>query len=321
MNLDPTNLVEPKEVTHIVRGCPCYKEFGGTEKVCLNNESVLPIRAISIDPSFFDSLHSKNNLEEFESDNETMCYLVTLLDRDDGFCYCVSQNQRIRINNQDVKASEMDIALQFVTSLGKSRDGVLCSDCLYKYLRTVGQGSEGFLTDNERNEIVVSYVRNIANTMAMQLSGYTNLDSSTGRDFSEHIPVYTRELKKSRAYLTSMIRNLKKTDVDTDLIQLIDAYSTLSRLESVFLFQVQTIDDESEKVGPLDTLQFMVSISEKVMSINDEIREKTNNLMEKEAFPDNIQEMLSIHSQKRKTTEYRFSNLVSMLNEIDSHTK
>ena len=321
MNLDSTNLVEPKEVTHIVRGCPCYKEVGGTEKVCLNNGSVLPIRAISIDPSFFDSLHSKSNLEEFESDNETMCYLVTLLDREDGFCYCVSQNQRIRIDNQDVKASEIDIALQFVTSLGKSRDGVICSDCLYKYLRTVGQSSEGFLKDNERNEIVVSYVRNIASTMAMQLSGYVDPDDFTERNFSEHVSVYTKELKKSRSYLTSMIRNLKKTDVDTDLIQLIDAYSTLSRLESVFLLQIQTIDDDSEKVGPLDTLQFMVKISEKVMSINDEIREKTNNLMEKEAFPDNIQEMLSIHSQKRKTTEYRFSNLVSMLNEIDSHTK
>ncbi len=319
MNLDPTNLVEPKEVIHIVRGCPCYKEFGRTEKVCLNNDSVLPIRAISIDPSFFDSLRSKSNLEEFESDNETLCYLVTLLDRDDGYCYCVSQNQRIRINNQDVRASEIDIALQFVLSLEKSRDGVLCSDCLYKYLKTVGQSSEGFLTDNERNEIVVSYVRNITNTMAMQLSGYVDQDESTRRDFSEYISVYTRELKKSRAHLTSMIRNLKKTDVDTDLIQLIDGYSTLTRLESIFLFQVQTINDESEKLDPLDTLQFMVNISEKVMSINDEIRDMTHNLMEKDAFPDNIQEMLTIHSQKRKATEYRFSNLVSTLKEFDSH--
>jgi hypothetical protein len=117
-----------------------------------------------------------------------------------------------------------------------------------------------------------------------------------------------------------MIRNLKKTDVDADLIQLIDAYSTLTRLESIFHFYVQTINDESTNLDPLETLQFMVNISEKVMSINDKIRDKTNNLIENDAFPDNIQEMLTIHSQKRKTTENRFSKLVSMLNEFDSHT-
>ncbi|TET12023.1 MAG: hypothetical protein E3J86_01320 [Candidatus Thorarchaeota archaeon] len=318
MNLDSTGLIKP---TDIVRGCPCYKEFGKTEKVCLNNDSVLPIRAILIDPTFFNSLQSKTNLEEFQSNSETLCYLVMFLDRDEGYCYCVSQNQRIRINNQDVKVSEIDSALQFVTSLEKSRDGVLCSDCLYKYIRTLGESSEGFLTDDERNEIIGSYVQKIANTMAMQLSGYVDREVSTGLDFSEYISVYTRELKRSRGHLTSMIRNLKKTDVDADLIQLIDAYSTLTRLESIFLFYVQTINDESTNLDPLETLQFMVNISEKVMSINDEIRDKTNNLIEKDAFPNNIQEMLTIHSQKRKTTEYRFSKLVSMLNEFDSHTK
>lgn len=317
MNLDSAGLIKP---TYVVHGCPCYKEFGKTEKVCLNNDSVLPIRAILIDPSFFNSLQLKSDLEEFESNIETMCYLVMFLDRDKGYCYCVSQNQRIRIHNQDVKVSEIDSALQFVTSLEKSRQGVLCSDCLYKYIRTLGESSEGFLTNDERNEIIVSYVRKIANTMAMQLSGYEDLDESIGRDFREHLPIYIEEIKKSCAQLTSIIRNLKKTDVDTDLIQLIDAYGTLSRLESVFLFQVQTLDNESEKMNPLDTLQFMVNISEKVMSINDEIRDRTHNLMEKDAFPDNIQEMLTMYSQKMKTTEFKFRNLVSVLNEIDSQT-
>lgn len=249
-----------------------------------------------------------------------MCYLVMFLDRDEGYCYCVSQNQRIRINNQDVKVSEIDSALQFVTSLEKSRNGVLCSDCLYRYLRTLGESSEGFLTNDERAEIIVSYVRDIANTIAMQLSGYEDLDKSMRRDFRDHLPDYTRELNRSRAHWTSMIRNLKKTEADKDLIQLIESYSILSRLESVFLFQVQTLDDESEEMDPLGALQFMVNVSEKVMSINDEIREKTNDLMEKDALPENIQEMLTKHSRKRKKTEYRFSNLVSVLNEIDSHT-
>ncbi|MFW9982234.1 MAG: hypothetical protein ACFFE3_10020, partial [Candidatus Thorarchaeota archaeon] len=148
MNLDSARLIESKDdSTRIAKGCPCYKEFGSSEKVCLNNDDVQPIQAISVDPSFFNSLNSKSNLKEFRSDNESMCYLVIFLDREEGLCYCVSQNQRIHINDQDVKVSEIDSALQFVTSTEKSRDGVLCSDCLYRYLRTLGESSGGFLSD------------------------------------------------------------------------------------------------------------------------------------------------------------------------------
>ena len=318
MTTNPAKLIDHTDgATNIVRGCPCYREFG-EEKVCLNNDSVYPIRAISVDPSFFQSLQSKDSLVEFGSTNESMCYLVTFLDREEGYCYCVSQNKRIRINNHDVRASEIDSALQFVTSSEKHRDGVLCSDCLYRYLRTMGESSEGFLTDEERKDIIDSYVRNLANTIAMQLSGY---DESNGTDdFKVHLPDYINELNRTRSHWISMIRNLKSTKADADLIELIESYNTLSRLESVFLFQVQTLEDEREETHPLDALHFMVNVSERVMRTNDEIRERTNELMNRDAIPDNIQEMLTQHTQKRKETEYRFSNLVSVLHEIDSST-
>ena len=321
MNLDSARLIQSKdEETHIVRGCPCYKEFGSTERVCLNYDDVLPIRAISVDPSFFNTLNSKSNLKEFASNNESMCYLVIFLDRAEGFCYCVSQNQRIRINNQDVKVSEIDSALQFVTSTEKDRDGVLCSECLYRYLRTLGESSEGFLSDEERNDIIVSYVRDIADKIARQLCGYEEKGKNNVLEFREHLKEYIRELNRNRSHWTSMIRGLKKDNANDKLIQLIELYRTLSRLESIFLFQVQALQEESEESDPLSVLQFMVSISEKVMRINDEIRELTNNLVETKSLPENIQEMLVQHSEKRMKTEYRFSNLVSVLQEIDSHT-
>lgn len=318
MNLDQARLTE---TTKIVRGCPCYKEFGESlkEKVCLNNDDVVPIRAISIDPSFFNKISSRNHLQEFESSNATMCYLVTFLDRNDGYCYCVSQNRRIRINNQDVKVSDIDSALQFVTSLEKSRDGVLCSDCLYRYIRTLGESSEKFLTSKERAEIIATYVREISNQVAMQLSGLDEIDEVSKRDIKRHLQDYTRELNRSRSHWTSMIGNMKRLEADSDLVHLIEAYGTLSKLESIFLFQVQSLDDESEDTDPLDVLRFMVNISEKVIDINDDIREKTNSLMERGVLPENIQEMLKMHSHKRKNTEYRFSNLASVLHEISSH--
>ena len=318
MNADPSITSDSTDSpSHLVRGCPCYREFGD-EKVCLNNDSVFPINAISVDPSFFKQLDSQEHLEEFRSDNKTMCYLLMFLDRDGGYCYCVSQNQRININEKDVIVSEIDSALQFVTSSEKSRDGVLCSDCLYRYLRTLGASSEGFLTDDERQDIIATYVRELATNMAIQLSGYEG--SKDISEFNNHLWTYLREINRSRSHWASMILNLKKTGAEQDLIDLIDSYRTLARLESVFLFQVLSLDDPDDETDPLSVLRFMVGVSEKVISVNNLVREKTNSLIERDALPDNIREMLSQHSETRKTTEYKFSNLVSALHEIGTHT-
>ncbi len=318
MNIDPSVLSDSSDVpSRLVRGCPCYREFGN-EKVCLNNDNVFPINAISVDPSFFNQLDSRHHLKEFGSDNNSMCYLLIFLDREGGLCYCVSQNQRIRINDKDVKVSEIDSALQFVTSSEKSRDGVLCSDCLYRYLRTLGESSEGFLTDDERQEIIAKYVRELATNMAIQLSGFKVSEDPS--DFNDHLWRYLREINRSRSHWTSMLLNLKRAGVEEDLIELIDAYTTLARLESVFLFQVLSLDDPSDETDPLSILRFMVGVSEKVVTVNDLIREKTNSLTERDALPANIREMLSQHSEARKTTEYKFSNLVSALHNIDTHT-
>jgi hypothetical protein len=118
-----------------------------------------------------------------------------------------------------------------------------------------------------------------------------------------------------------MILNLKKTGAEEDLIDLIDSYRTLARLESVFLFQVLSLDDPDDETDPLSILRFMVGVSEKVITVNNSIREKTNSLVERNSLPDNIREMLSQHSEARKTTEYKFTNLVSALHEIDTHTQ
>ena len=63
----PTDSID--DSSQLVKGCPCYREFGD-EKVCLNNDSILPINAISVDPSFFNQLDSKAMLDEYKSDNK-----------------------------------------------------------------------------------------------------------------------------------------------------------------------------------------------------------------------------------------------------------
>ncbi len=301
-----------------MKGCPCYRQFGN-EKVCLNNDDVFPINAISVDPSFFEQISCIDDLAEYKSDKESMCYLLTYLDREGGYCYCVSQGQRININKKDVKVSEIDSALQFVTTTEKNRDGVICSDCLYKYLRTLGEASEGFLTDSEREEIVASYVKDISTRMAAELSGYSE-DSFSDENHKQHVRLYIQKLNQTRSQWASLTMKLKEKNGDKILTELVDHYRALHRLEIVFLYQVLSLDENTEESDPLETLRFMVGVSEKVIMLSDLIREKTHDLLERKAMNKELQDSFRKHSEKRKETEYKFSNLVKVLSEIGAHS-
>jgi hypothetical protein len=310
-----------KEKTKLVKGCPCYKEFLGLEKekVCLNNDDILPINAISVDPSFFEQIDSVDDLMQHKSDNTAMCYLLIYLDREGGLCYCVSQNQRININGKDVKAGEIDSALQFVTSLEKSRDGVICSDCLYKYLRTLGEVSTGFLSDQEREEIITSYVREVSTRMAEELSNYSN-DGSSEEGYEKHVKQYIRRINDSRSQWASLRTKLKKANADSILLDLVDHYRSLYRLEAIFLSQVLDLDNTTNEASALGILRFMVVVSEKVIQLGDMIREKTADLIERKVMSPDLQKKFMKHAKKRQETEYRFSNLLRILSEIHTQT-
>jgi len=304
--------------TQVIKGCPCYREFGD-EKVCLNNDDVVPINAISIDPSFFEQICNKEELAEYKSDKESMCYLSMYLDRKGGFCYCISQGQKIVINEKNVNTAEIDSALQFITTTDRNRDGVICSDCLYKYLRTLGESSEGFLTDSEREELVASYVRDVSTRMAAELSGYS-ANSYSDEKYEQHVRLYIKKLNQTRTQWASLTLKLREKKGDRVLAELVDHYRALHRLEAIFLFQVLTLNEPMGETDSLGTLRFMVGISEKVIQLSDMIREKTYDLLERKAMSEGLQKALRKHAEKRKETEYKFSNLVKVLSEISAHT-
>lgn len=302
----------------MVKGCPCYRQFGD-EVVCLNYDDVVPINAIAIDPSFFEQINNINELAEFKSDKESMCYLSMYLDRKGGFCYCISQGQKININKTDVSAAEVDSALQFVTTTERNRDGVVCSDCLYKYLRTLGQASEGYLTDSEREEIVANYVKDISTRMAAELSGYSE-NSYSDEKYEQHVRSYIKKLNQTRTQWISLTMKLREKNGDKVLTELVDHYRAMYRLEAIFLFQVLSLGESLDESDSLGTLRFMIGISEKVIQLSDMIREKTLDLLERKALSVDIQETLRKHSEKRKETEYKFSNLVKVLGEISAQS-
>ena len=300
----------------LVRGCPCYKEFGN-EKVCVNNDDVLPIHSISIDPSFFSQINTMEDLANFKSEKESMCYLLISLNFDNGCVYCLSQGKKLRINEHYVKTEDIDAALQFVTNTEQTTDGVICSDCLYKYLISMSSVFEDKITQNERTDIITSYVKKIAARMAMDLDGETDIIiTNDERGYRSCLETHISDLMKTRAEWASFIHKAKEDAVSEDIVSILKSYKQLSRLEAVFLFQVLSLEESETQLVALGLLKFMIELAGRVIRLNYEIREAYHRLVDTGKITREMKDLHFKHNERRKRTEHRFNNLLKVLSSI-----
>lgn len=300
----------------LVKGCPCYKEFGD-EKVCLNNDDVRPINCLSLDPTFFTQMDSRDRLSEFKSSNESMCYLLVGLDNEDGRVYCVSQDEKLSINSRDVRASDIEDALQFVSTKEMSTDGVVCSSCLYKYLITLSSAFSDMLTDSERSDVIRAYVRQTALRIAMGLeSAPEEEELKDEQTFRTHIKKRIDQLMKQRAEMASVIDGLKQGGGNEEVVNLCEYYRALTRLQVVFLYQVLTLGEANEEHIALGLLKFMVEVADRVVETSNMVRQKSHELKEAGVIPESVQLVLQKHDVARKRIEQRFLNLARVLSQV-----
>jgi hypothetical protein len=319
MGLDSTSVAGPMSGSiRLVKGCPCFKEFG-KEKVCLNNDDIIPIVSIAVDPMFLGDAATVEDLANLKSDNESMCYLLIFLDAEGEKTYCISQGQKIRINGQDVKASDILAALQFVTTSEQASDGVVCSSCLYKYLVTLGDTFDDIMTDAERSELVSTYVRDITAQMAAELIGSEEITDPEVID--ELVNSRISQLLTMRITWASVLHDLKaESENHKKLIELISRYRQLARFETIFLFQVSTLRESDDKQVSLGLLRFMIDVAERITRVIGIIRDSSHSLSDTSAVPDYIQALLDEQVENRNRTEKWFTNLVKLLNTIEIRT-
>ncbi|MHA2212497.1 MAG: hypothetical protein ACW992_04985 [Candidatus Thorarchaeota archaeon] len=264
----------------LVRGCPCYKEFGD-ESVCLNHDGVLPIKAISVDPAFYTHVDTVDHMIEQSSNMEGLCYLLIGLDASEDIAYCVSQGRKLRINDRQVKATDMEAALKFLTMTGMTTNGALCSSCLYKYMVTLSDVFEDVITDNEKAEIIVSYVKSLAIRILADLSGASaDLSDEEESVLKELISIHVGVALKERSEIAAYSSSLRGEDHAEDAIAVVDYHKQLIRLESIFFFQVETLLDAGDEIVALGLLRYMVDIAERVLILCDAIRERIRRLEE-----------------------------------------
>lgn len=301
-----------------MNGCPCYKEFdGGKEKVCVNNDDVVEIKPISIATSFFHSIDSFEDLQDLTSDKDNVCYLLVYLDDEKNKAYCVSQGKKLVINQNDVRADDLRDALRFVNLGSDSTDGEICSSCMYKYLVTLGDVFDDVLSDDERTEIIADYIEDIAKRMAQDMTG-TELEDEKAIDHKQLIQRRIARLMEQRADWEKIIRERESEGVDREQVQLLDKYKQLNRLETTFLYQVQTMMEADSTFIALNALRMMITVAEKAIDICNRIRSLTNALNDDNKMPADLAYMLRPHAERRRKIEHRFDRVERVLSEMES---
>jgi hypothetical protein len=160
---------EQRGTIKLVRGCPCYKVFGD-EKLCVNNDSVLEIDAIEIDPSIFSFHFDKDSMEEEQATDGNVCYASIFINYPDNKVYCISQGWILRIHGQDVPGNDLEDAMQFLSTKEISSSAEICSECLYKFILTLGDTFADLLTEKEKTDEVKRYVDKFSLMIAIKHS-------------------------------------------------------------------------------------------------------------------------------------------------------
>lgn len=297
----------------LVRGCPCLREFG-EERVCLNNDDILPIKSITIDPHFFAQLESVEALRDFETDRDDLCYGLLNLDPRDGRVYCVSQGKAIIINSHYIRAGDVKEALNFVVPSQMGSDDVVCSACLYKYLVTLTDVFEGILSDSEKRIVILSYTQDLVNRIAYELSqGAINRHRNSIRPNPNQLSSKIRHLSEKHYQIVTVVDQAK----DGDLRSLIDSYRGLSKMESVFLHQVLSLNQESDEVSALTFLRLMIGTARRILALHDDLRDMHLVVTSSGILTPEQEEILERTELVRRGSENDFRKLVSLLSEID----
>lgn len=288
------------------------KQFGD-ERVCINYDDILPIKSITIDPHFFAQFESVDDLKEYQSDNDGLCYGLLNLDPRDGKAYCVSQGKAVMINNHYVQAGDIRDALNFVVPTEMGNDDAICSSCLYKYLVTLTDVLQGLLSDSERGKVILTYAKDLVNRIANDLSqGVISFHRNSIDSEHEEFDTIIQKLSEKHYEIVTSLREPK----DDALRHLLDAYRKLYKLESVFLHQVVSLNQEEEEVSALTYLRLMVSTTRKILLLHDELRELNLTVLSQGEISSEQEEMLTRTNTTRQDAERDLRKLMPLLSEI-----
>ncbi|MFW9805246.1 MAG: hypothetical protein ACFFFK_00790 [Candidatus Thorarchaeota archaeon] len=316
---------EEKSSIKLVRGCPVYKVFGD-ERLCVNDDKVLEIEAIEIDPSIFSYHFDRESMEEERASDGNVCYASIYINYPDNKVYCISQGWVLRIHGKDVPGDDLEDAMQFLSTKEISSSAEICSECLYKFILTLGDTFADTLTEREKTDEVKRYVDKFSLMIALKHSETDTLmepigtedDIENGVDHFQFLRNYLVQLLDQQNFWTSLGRELEQEKDTPDWVQnLVAMRERLARLEFQFYSQTLQLRDINEFNMLIKMLHYILKTSDEIIELNDQIHseirsDKFLQLLER----DDRLDSLAGYTEKSRTVEHNFGNILQILTRL-----
>ena len=308
----------------IIRGCPVYKVFGD-ERLCVNDDNILEIEAIEIDPSLFGFNPTKESLQEEKAPEGNICYVALYTDGTDNRVYCISQGWKLRIHNQDVRADDLEDALQFLSTKDLDASAEICSECLYKFLITLSSTFADLLSRKEKADEIKKYVDKFSLMIAVKHSQMDDMMKSIGSedDIEEGIDhfgflrKYLVQLLEQQEYWSRLWSDLKEEDTEDWLINLVVMRERLARLEFQFYSQTLQLRELNDFTMLIKMLHFILHSSSEILGLNEKIHsEIRSKRFDELAKRDKRFSHLCAYGEKSRTVEHNFGNILLILSRL-----
>ncbi|MBN2228789.1 MAG: hypothetical protein JW779_04275 [Candidatus Thorarchaeota archaeon] len=308
----------------MVRGCPCYKVFGD-EKLCVNDDSVLEIEAIEIDPSIFGFHRDKESMEEEQASEGNVCYASIFINYPDNKVYCISQGWVLRIHGKDVPADDLEDALQFLSTKEATANAEICSECLYKFILTLGDTFADLMTKREKTDEIKRYVDKFSLKIAVKHSQMDSMmkpigtedDIENGVDHFLFLQNYLVQLLEQQHYWSDLHQKLEDDEAQSWVLNLIRMRERLARMEFQFYSQTLQLRDINDFNLLIKMLQYILRSSDEILSLNKSIHDeiRSDRFMEMEKNDDRLK-VLSGYAEKSRTVEHNFGNILQILTKL-----
>ncbi len=307
----------------LIRGCPCYKVFGD-EKLCVNDDKVLEIEAIEIDPQLFSFHSTRESMKQEQAAEDNVCYTSVFVNHPDNRVFCISQGWTLRIHGRDVPGDDLEDALQFLSTKDLSSSTEICSECLYKFLLTLSDKFADTMTKKEKTEEVKRYVDKFSLMIAVKLSETDEMmeaigtedDIEEGIDHFAFLRTYLVQLLDQQQAWSGLRAEFSEKDEEW-LREIVGMRERLARLEYQFYSQTLQIRDINDFNMIIKMLQYILKTSDDILHLNENIHEKirSKNFRDR-AAADTRLNRLARYAEKSRTVEHNFGNILQILSRL-----
>ncbi len=307
----------------LVRGCPCLKVFGD-EKLCVNDDSILEMEVLEVDPGIFGFHEDKGDMEEELAPDRNICYAAIYVNYPDNKVYCISQGWALRIHNKDVPGGDLEDALQFLSTKDLTASAEICSECLYKFILTLSDAYSDTMSVKEKTDEVKRYMDKFSLMIAVkhsQMDGMESIgtedDIEQGVDHFSFLRKYLVQLMDQQNHYSKTKRILEKQDAPQWEIDLVDRRLLLTRLEFQFYSQTLQLRDLLDFNLLIRSLQYVLRTSNEILRINEQIHNeiRSERFCERAKTDSNL-ESLSSYGEKSRTVEHNFGNILQILSRL-----